>query len=96
MDTKDASQADAPLSCPGRLQVPTEEEKEALDAMKSIKERVRALKKCLTASGRDETTGERLALEKELAHLKVDWDEWEQKRQKAAKERMVLLGHEKD
>jgi len=96
MDTKDASQADAPLSCPGRLQVPTEEEKEALDAMKSIKERVRALKKSLAASERDAATGETQVLEKELAHLKVDWDEWEQKRQKAAKERMVLLGHEKD
>ena len=97
MDTRDGSQTDAPLSCPGKLQVPTEEEKEALDAMKSIKERVRALKKRLTKGpGRDETTGERLALEKELAHLKVEWDEWEQKRQKAAKERMILLGHEKD
>ena len=99
MDTRDGSQTDAPLSCPGKLQVPTEEEKEALDAMRSIKERVRALKKRLTAlrgSKRDETAGERLALEKELAHLKVEWDEWEQKRQKAAKERMILLGHEKD
>jgi hypothetical protein len=50
----------------------------------------------LKASGRDETTGEILELEKELAHLKVDWDKWEQKRQKASKERMILLGHEED
>lgn len=96
MAKKDESKTDAPSSCPGKLQVPTEEEKEALDAMKSIKERVRALKKRLTGPGLDETTGERQALEKELAHLKVEWDEWEQKRQKAAKERMILLGHEKD
>ena len=99
MDRRDVSQTDAPSSCPGKLQVPTVQEKEALDAMRSIKERVRALKKRLTAlktSGRDETTGEILELEKELAHLKVDWDEWEQKRQKAAKVRMILLGHEED
>jgi len=97
VDRRDVSQADAPSSCQGKLEVPTEQEKEALDAMKSIKESVRALKKRLTAlkaSGRDETTGEILELEKELAHLKVDWDKWEQKRQNAAKERMILLGHE--
>ena len=99
MDKKNVSQSDAPSSCQGKLQVPTVQEKEALDAMRSIKERVRALKKrlpALKASGLDETTGEILALEKELAHLKVDWDKWEQKRQKAAKERMILLGHEED
>ena len=88
-----------PKSCQGKLEVPTEKEREALAAMKSIKEEVRALKKRLTAlkaSGCDETAGEILELEKELAHLKVDWDKWEQKKQKAAKERMILLGHEKD
>ncbi len=97
MDRRDVSQTDAPSSCLEKLQVPTEQEKEALDAMKAIKGEVRALKKRLTAlkaSGRDETTGEILELEKELAHLKVDWDKWEQKKQKAAKERMILLGHE--
>ena len=99
MDKKNVSQTDAPSSCQGKVEVPTEKEREALAAMKSIKGEVRALKKRLTAlkaSGRDETTGEILELEKELAHLKVEWDEWEQKRQKAAKERMILLGHEED
>ena len=97
MDRRDVSQTDAPTSCQGKVEVPTEKEREALSAMKSIKESVRALKKrlaALKASGRDETTGEILELEKELANLKVDWDKWEQKRQKAAKERMILLGHE--
>ena len=99
MDTRDVSQTDAPSSCQGKLEVPTEKEREALAAMKSIKEEVRVLKKRLTAlkaSGRDETAGEILELEKELAHLKVEWDKWEQKRRRAAKERMILLGHEKD
>ena len=96
MDGRDVSQSDAPSSCPGKLQLQKKKKKEALDAMRSIKERVRALKKRLTALGSDEPTGETLALEKELAHLKVEWDKWEQKRQKAAKERMILLGHEKE
>jgi len=99
VDRRDVSQTDAPSRCLGKLQVPTEQEKEALYAMKAIKGEVRALKKRLTAlkaSGRDETTGEILELEKELAHLKVDWDKWEQKKQKAAKERMILLGHEEN
>lgn len=97
MDGRDVFQTDAPSSCQGKVEVPTEKEREALAAMKSIKESVRALKKrlaVLKASGRNETTGEIQELEKELAHLKVDWDKWEQKRQKAAKERMILLGHE--
>ncbi|UCF81965.1 MAG: hypothetical protein JSV50_12195 [Desulfobacteraceae bacterium] len=98
MDVREVSQNEALANCQGKLEVPTEKEREALGAMKSIKERVRALKKRLTtlkASGRDATNGEIQGLEKELGHLKVKWDEWEQKRQKAAKERMILLGHEK-
>ena len=99
VDRRDISQTDAPSSCQGKLKVPTEKEREALAAMKSIKGEVRALKKrlaALKASGRDENTGEILELEKELAHLKVDWDKWEQKKQKAAKERMILLGHKEN
>jgi chromosome segregation ATPase len=99
MDVREVSQNEALANCQGKLEVPTEKEKEALGAMKSIKERVRGLKKRLTAlkaSEHDETTGEILELEKELAHLKVDWDKCEKRRQKAAKERMILLGHEKD
>ena len=99
MGSGDISQNKGLASCKGRLQVPTEKEKEALAAMKSIKERVRALKKRLTAlkaSGHVETTGDILAVEKELAQLKVRWDKWEQTRQKAARERMILLGHEKE
>ena len=99
MDVREVSQNEALSSCQGKLEVPTEKEREALAAMKSIKERVRGLKKRLTvlkASDHDETTGEILELEKELSRLKVDWDKWEKKRQKAAKERMILLGHEKN
>ena len=84
-------------TCPGKIEIPTEKEQEALGAMKSIKERVRTLKKrlaSLDASGRDEDADEILVKENELAHLKVDWDRWEEKRMAAAKERMIILGHE--
>jgi regulator of replication initiation timing len=84
-------------SCPGKLEVPTPAEKDALDKMRGIKERVRTLKRRLAGlkdSGHDEGVQERSELEKELSHLKIEWDKWEQIRQKAAKERMILLGHE--
>ena len=84
-------------TCPGKVEVPTEKEREALGAMKSIKERVRALKKrlaSLNASDSDEKTDEILTVENELARLKVDWNRWEEKREAAAKERMIILGHE--
>jgi len=84
-------------TCPGKMEIPTEKEKEALGAMKTIKERVRALKKrlaSLDASDGDEGADEIVAKEEELARLKVEWDRWEEKRGAAAKERMIILGHE--
>ena len=86
-------------ACPGKIEIPTEEERAALGAMKAIKERVRDVKKRLRAlkvSGRNESEEERIELEKELAQMKIDWNRWEEKRRKAAKERMILLGHEKE
>lgn len=85
--------------CQGKIEVPTEAEREALGAMKAIKERVRAVKKhlrFLSASEGNESAEERIELEEELAKLKIDWNKWEEKRQKAVKERMIILGHEKD
>ena len=84
-------------TCPGKMEVPTPKEQEALAAMKSIKEQVRALKKrlaALHASANDEGADEILTKENELARLKVDWNRWEEKRRAAAKERMIILGHE--
>ena len=84
-------------TCPGKMEVPTEKEREALVTMKSIKERVRVLKKHLAslhASGSDEGADEILTKENELARLKAEWDQWEEKRKAAAKERMIILGHE--
>jgi hypothetical protein len=83
--------------CPGKIEVPTEEEREALTAMKAIKARVRDVKKRLAVladSKRDGASKEMLDLEEELASLKTHWNQWEEKRRRAANERMILLGHE--
>jgi hypothetical protein len=66
--------------------------------MRAIKERVRDLKKRLSevsSSHKEEDRAEALELEKKLEALKAQWNEWEEKRKRAAKERMILLGHEK-
>jgi hypothetical protein len=85
-------------SCCKKIEVPSEDEVVALNAMRAIKERVRQLKTRLSemsSSNRDEEKGEALALEEQMEELKAEWNEWEEKRKKAAKERMILLGHEK-
>ena len=100
MDKSDKKKEEFLLpTCSGKVEIPTGKEKEALAAMKSIKERVRPLKKqlaSLKSSGNDENAGVISELQEELARLKTEWDKWEEGRQKAAKERMIQLGHEDD
>lgn len=89
--------AESKPSCGKGIEVPSERERKALASLKSIKERVRVLKKrlsSLSASGTDENTGEILDLKEQLASLKSEWDRWEVEKQDAARERMILLGHE--
>ncbi len=84
-------------TCCKKVEVPSEDELEALNAMRAIKTRVRDLKKRLSElsfPNEDEKGEEASALKKEMARLKSEWDAWEKKRKKAAKERMILLGHE--
>ena len=98
MDKEQILNTIPPAGCPGHKEVPTEKEQEALSAMRSIKERVRELKKrldAMKASDQDENAARISEIQEELAHLKVDWNRWEEKRKKAARERMILLGHEK-
>ena len=82
--------------CKG-IDVPTDDEVDALSAMKALKIRVRETKKKISdisftnKKGKNESL---LALEKDLVRLKEEWDRWDRKRNKAARERMVLLGHE--
>jgi peptidoglycan hydrolase CwlO-like protein len=81
----------------GKVEVPSEDELQALNAMRDIKEKVRGLKKkisrlALSTNGKNDEIAHS---EKEMEHLKKEWQEWEMKRTKAARARMILLGHER-
>jgi hypothetical protein len=80
-----------------KIDVPTDEEVCALNELRGIKERVRELKKKISALSAGlvaGTRGDLMILEKEMADLKEEWVSWEEKRQQAARERMIILGHE--
>ena len=80
-----------------KIDVPTEEEVCALNELRCIKERVRELKKKISDLSAGLVAGTRddlLVLEEEMANLKEEWLAWEEKRQQAARERMIILGHE--
>jgi hypothetical protein len=82
--------------CKG-IAVPTDDEVEALGAMKALKLRVRGIKKKISeiSRGNEEGgAGSLSALEEELLVLKEEWNRLEEKRRNAARERMILLGHE--
>ena len=83
-------------ACKG-IEVPTDDEVEALNAMKTLKLRVREIKKKISEISLNKKRGDRSGLsrlERDLSLLKKEWDQWEEKRKKAARERMILLGHE--
>lgn len=97
MEGKSDQRKDACSKSCGKVEVPSEEELHALNAMRSIKEEVRKLKsrlKEISFGAGEEQQGKREALEKALEELKSEWEAWERKRKRAAHERMVLLGHE--
>ena len=84
-------------TCTGKMEIPTPGEREALSAMKSLKERVRRIKKRIDELERlkdDTCVEEILSLKEQLVLLKKEWHALERKRDAAAKERMILLGHE--
>jgi hypothetical protein len=96
-DTQKTPALDTVNTCTGKMEIPTPREREALAAMKSTKERVREIKKRLDeldALKTDSNTQEIASLKGELGRLKQTWDSWETQRAAAAKERMILLGHE--
>lgn len=95
-EIKMAEQGNCGNSC-GPVEVPSEDEKAALDVLRKIKHRVREVKARLNEISSDtsnETAKESALLEKELKEMRVEWDAWEKKREEAARVRMVLLGHE--
>lgn len=79
------------------IEVPTEDELVALNAMRMIKDRSKEVKNRLSEISflnGDENAEKILELEREMGQLKAEWREWERKRKDAARERMILLGHE--
>lgn len=83
-------------TCAGQLEIPTPREQKALAAMRAVKEQVKPLKERLAALEKagQGSGGEAMTVREELARLKKDWDAWETERKAAAKERMIILGHE--
>lgn len=79
-----------------RIEVPTEDEIQALRAMREIKEKVRDLNHRISGIGSSfgEKDGEAERLEEEINHLKREWKKWEERLKEAARIRMILLGHE--
>jgi len=77
--------------------VPSDAEIEALNALRKIKEEVRALKRRISQISTSPEREKNLALkelENEMVRLKEQWREWDKKREVATRERMILLGHE--
>lgn len=78
------------------VEVPTQDEIVALNALRDIKKSVRIIKARLSeiaATKKDEDLQEKKTLEIELERLKTEWLELDKKKEKAARERMISLGH---
>jgi predicted nuclease with TOPRIM domain len=84
-------------NCCKRAEVPSDEEVAALMGMREIKARVKELKKRMSEISlyNGEYLMEKSRLEKEMTELKSEWNELEEKRRRAAHDRMIMLGHEK-
>jgi len=76
------------------IEIPTEDEVRALNALREIKNRVRKLKKIMMSRAIDSNCWvDKTQAESELLQLKKEWEEWEKKRDIAVRERMIALGH---
>lgn len=84
-------------NCCKKAEVPSDGEVAALNHMREIKTRVKELKKRLSEIylRNGEFLMERSRLEKEMEALKSEWNELELKKEKAAHDRMIMLGHGK-
>ena len=65
--------------------------------MRKIKNRVRDIKTMLSELSPIDNKGEEiLELEEEMKRLRAEWAEWEKRKEEAARQRMILLGHEEE
>jgi len=88
---------DSPTACPGGIEIPTRKEQAVLAEMRRVKDRVRKIKselEGLEAGVPQDSNFRGAALKQELSRLRSLWDDLESRRKSAARERMVLLGHE--
>ncbi|MEW6665559.1 MAG: hypothetical protein AB1512_10130 [Thermodesulfobacteriota bacterium] len=79
------------------VEIPSDDELVALNAMRSIREKAKALREEMDRLQKTEPAQagpERIRMQRQLDLLKQEWQEWEKKKNIAAKEKMVLLGHE--
>ena len=84
-------------TCLGKIEIPTNREQKALRKLKAIKERVRELRSTIKSLQEDDPEKHSARIShagQELVRMKIEWDTWEAEKNKAAKERMFLLGHE--
>lgn len=94
MDDKTLNTLDCEKSSCKPIEIPTDDEVRALNALRDIKSRVRKLKEVMMDDSADRSlTPEKIQAESELLQLKKEWKEWEKKREAAARERMIALGH---
>ena len=76
------------------VEIPSDDEVKALNKLLEIKKRVRELKRELSNMASDASSNEqKTQADDELTELKKEWEEWEKKRDKAARDRMIALGH---
>jgi len=83
--------------CTGKIEVPTDKEISALNKMRNIKSKVKAVKeniRQLIDSGNEKTRERVSELEKDLESYKAEWTEWQKRHKEAVRERMIILGHE--
>jgi hypothetical protein len=76
------------------IEIPTDDEVRAPNALRDIKSRVRKLKEIMMNEFTDNSLStDKIRAESELLQLKKEWEEWEKKKEAAARERMIALGH---
>jgi len=75
-----------------KIKVPTDDEIFALNKMREIRNMIHMIKSRLLESDID--TDMKSELEDRISALKMEWKLWEEKKDLAAKERMIILGHE--
>ncbi|MFH1490255.1 MAG: hypothetical protein ABII06_15225 [Pseudomonadota bacterium] len=83
--------------CKG-LEVPTDDEVAVLNEMRALKDQVKSIKRKISGispSGDGSKKEDLAGLESDLARLKIEWKDLDAKRQEAARQRMIILGHEK-